>query len=62
MSSKPVIESACRTRFSVYIIEELVPDAQRCSDNERALQELLYEAAAGCVPLPSTRKARAAPR
>ena len=33
-------------RFSVYIPEELVPEVRRCLDNGRALQELLYEAAA----------------
>jgi hypothetical protein len=32
-------------RISVYAPEELVPQVQRCLDNGRALQELLYEAA-----------------
>jgi len=32
-------------RVSVYVPEELVPEVQRCLDNGRALQELLYEAA-----------------
>jgi hypothetical protein len=32
-------------RISVYVPEELVPQVQRCLDNGRALQELLYEAA-----------------
>ena len=36
-------------RFSVYIPEELVPEVRRCLDNGRALQELLYEAAARYV-------------
>ena len=29
----------------MYVPEELVPQVQRCLDNGRALQELLYEAA-----------------
>ena len=33
-------------RFAVYVPEELVPEVRRCLDNGRALQELLYEAAA----------------
>ena len=33
-------------RFSIYVPEELVPEVQRCLDNGRAVQELLYEAAA----------------
>jgi hypothetical protein len=32
-------------RFAVYVPEPLVPEVQRCLDNGRALQELLYEAA-----------------
>ena len=32
-------------RVSVYVPEELVPQVQRCLDNGRAIQELLYEAA-----------------
>lgn len=36
-------------RFSVYIPEELVPEVRHCLDNGRALQELLYEAAARYV-------------
>ena len=36
-------------RFSVYIPEELVPEVRRCLDNGRALQELLYDAAARYV-------------
>jgi hypothetical protein len=32
-------------RVSVYVPEELVPEVQRCLDNGRAVQELLYEAA-----------------
>ena len=32
-------------RISVYVPDELVPQVQRCLDNGRALQELLYEAA-----------------
>ena len=33
-------------RFSLYVPEELVPQVQRWLDNGRALQELLYQAAA----------------
>src|SRR5437870_1136256 len=36
-------------RFAVYVPEELVPEVRRCLDNGRALQELLYEAAARYV-------------
>src|ERR1700747_235315 len=36
-------------RFSVYVPEQLVPEVRRCLDNGRALQELLYEAAARYV-------------
>ena len=32
-------------RFAVYVPEPLVPEVQRCLDNGRALQELLYETA-----------------
>src|ERR1700756_51912 len=32
-------------RFSVYVPEDLVPEIQRCLDNGRALQEMLFEAA-----------------
>ena len=34
-----------RRRFSLYVPEELVPQVQRCLDNGRALQDLLYQAA-----------------
>lgn len=33
-------------RFSMYVPEELVPEVRRSLDNGRAVQELLYEAAA----------------
>jgi hypothetical protein len=32
-------------RFAVYVPQPLVPEVQRCLDNGRAVQELLYEAA-----------------
>jgi hypothetical protein len=32
-------------RFSVYVPANLVPEIQRCLDNGRALQEMLFEAA-----------------
>src|SRR5208283_3268800 len=32
-------------RFSLYVPEALVPEVQRCLDNGRALQELLYASA-----------------
>jgi hypothetical protein len=32
-------------RFSVYVPDALVPEVQRCLDNGRALQELLYDSA-----------------
>jgi hypothetical protein len=32
-------------RFSLYVPESLVPDVQRCLENGRALQELLYASA-----------------
>jgi hypothetical protein len=32
-------------RCSLYVPQELVPQLQRCLDNGRALQELLYQAA-----------------
>ena len=37
--------SAKGRRFSVYVPEDLVPQVQRCLENGRAVQELLYEAA-----------------
>jgi hypothetical protein len=36
-------------RFSIYVPEELVPEVRRTLDNGRAVQELLYEAAARYV-------------
>ena len=32
-------------RFSLYIPEELVPEVERCLDNGRKLQDLLYQSA-----------------
>lgn len=32
-------------RFSIYVPEDLVPEVERCLENGRALQELLFEAA-----------------
>ncbi len=32
-------------RFSLYIPDELVPEVNRCLDNGRALQDLLYQTA-----------------
>lgn len=47
-------------RISVYVPEELVPEVQRCLDNGRALQELLYEAAPRYVKALKRERAKAA--
>jgi hypothetical protein len=47
-------------RFSVYIPEELVPEVQRCLDNGRALQEVLYEAAPRYIKALKREKAKPA--
>ena len=47
-------------RFSVYISEELVPEVQRCLDNGRALQEVLYEAAPRYIKALKREKAKPA--
>jgi hypothetical protein len=47
-------------RFSVYISEELVPEVQRCLDNGRALQEVLYEAAPRYIKVLKREKAKPA--
>jgi hypothetical protein len=31
-------------RFSIYVPEDLMPEVQRCLENGRALQELMFEA------------------
>jgi hypothetical protein len=47
-------------RFSVYIPEGLVPEVQRCLDNARALQEVLYEAAPRYIKALKREKAKPA--
>jgi hypothetical protein len=47
-------------RISVYVPEELVPEVQRCLDNGRALQELLYEAAPRYIKALKRERAKAA--
>jgi hypothetical protein len=49
-------------RFSVYVPEELVPEVQRCLDNGRAVQELLYEAAPRYVKALKHERAKASKR
>lgn len=49
-------------RISVYVPEELVPEVQRCLDNGRALQELLYEAAPRCIKALKRERVKAAKR
>ena len=49
-------------RISVYVPEELVPQVQRCLDNGRALQELLYEAAPRYVKALKRERAKASRR
>jgi len=46
-------------RFSVYIPEDLVPEVQRCLDNGRALQEVLFEAAPRYIQALKREKAKA---
>jgi hypothetical protein len=46
----------------VYVPEELVPQVQRCLDNGRALQELLYEAAPRYIKALKRERAKAAKR
>src|SRR4029077_15166945 len=47
-------------RFSVYVPEDLVPEVRRCLDNGRALQDLLYEAAARYIKALKRERAKAA--
>jgi hypothetical protein len=47
-------------RISVYVPEELVPEVQRCLDNGRALQELLYVAAPRYIKALKRERAKAA--
>jgi hypothetical protein len=47
-------------RFAVYVPEPLVPEVQRCLDNGRALQELLYESATRYVTALKRARATAA--
>jgi hypothetical protein len=47
-------------RFAVYVPEPLVPEVQRCLDNGRALQELLYESATRYVKALKRARATAA--
>lgn len=49
-------------RFSVYVPEELVPQVQRCLDNGRAVQELLYEAAPRYIKALKRERAKTAKR
>ena len=49
-------------RVSVYVPEELVPQVQRCLDNGRAIQELLYEAAPRYIKALKRQRAKAAKR
>lgn len=49
-------------RFSLYVPEELVPRVQRCLDNGRAVQELLYEAAPRYIKALKRERAKAAKR
>lgn len=46
----------------MYVPEELVPQVQRCLDNGRALQELLYEAAPRYIKALKRERAKAAKR
>ena len=47
-------------RFSIYIPEDLVPEIQRCLDNGRALQEMLFEAAPRYVQALKREKSKSA--
>ena len=47
-------------RISVYVPEELVPAVQRCLDNGRALQELLYVATPRYIKALKRERAKAA--
>ena len=47
-------------RLSVYVPEDLVPQVQRCLDKGRAVQELLYEAAARYIKALKRERAKAA--
>jgi hypothetical protein len=49
-------------RISVYVPEDLVPQVQRCLDNGRALQELLYEAAPRYIKALKRERVKAAKR
>lgn len=49
-------------RVSVYVPEELVPQVQRCLDNGRAIQELLYEAAPRYIKALKRQRAKVAKR
>jgi hypothetical protein len=49
-------------RISVYVPDELVPQVQRCLDNGRALQELLYETAPRYIKALKNERAKAAKR
>ena len=54
--------SAKGRRFSVYVPENLVPQVQRCLENGRAVQELLYEAAPRYVKALKHERAKASKR
>ena len=54
--------SAKGRRFSVYVPEDLVPQVQRCLENGRAVQELLYEAAPRYVKALKHERAKASKR
>ena len=54
--------SAKGRRFSVYVPEDLVPQVQRCLENGRAVQELLYEAAPRYVKALKYERAKASKR
>jgi len=47
-------------RFSIYVPEDLVPQVQRCLDNGRTVQELLYEAAPRYIKALKRERAKAA--
>jgi hypothetical protein len=47
-------------RFAIYIPDELVAELQRCLDNGRALQELLYQTALRYTKALKHQKARTA--
>jgi hypothetical protein len=47
-------------RFSIYIPEDLVAEIQRCLDNGRALQEMLFEAAPRYVQALKREKSKSA--